>query len=148
MKLSKDATSKLPPSRDAANASPLNIEVTPEAVDSLGQLLNGELQRHRAIVHIDNLRKDGKDGAGNGAKEVPLIERLHDYPAHGVDLDNLVEFPPKMGLIPMKPIFLDVAWNYIDYPGKAPPETPSATPGEPAQEPAAQPKKSWFSFGR
>ncbi|POR34600.1 Signal recognition particle subunit SRP68 [Tolypocladium paradoxum] len=148
VKLCKASTSKLPQSRDATNAFPWNVEVTPEAVDSLGQLLNGELQRHRAIVHIDNLRKDGKDGAGNGVKGVPLIERLHDYPAHGVDLDNLVEFPPKMGLIPMKPIFLDVAWNYIDYPGKAPPETPSATPAEPVEEPAPQPRRRWFGFGR
>ncbi|PNY27374.1 Signal recognition particle subunit SRP68, partial [Tolypocladium capitatum] len=148
VKLCGDSTSKLPRSRDGASAFPLNVEVAPEAVDSLGQLLNGELQRHRAIVHIDNLRKGGKDGAGNGATEVPLIERLHDYPAHGVDLDNLVEFPPKMGLIPMKPIFLDVAWNYIDYPGRTSPGTPPATAGELAEEPAPQPKRGWFGFGR
>ena len=148
MELCKDSTRKLPRSEDTANAFPLNVNVTPEAAHSLEQLLNGELQRHRAIVHIDNLRKDE---AGNGAKDVPLLERLHDYPAHGVDLDNLVEFPPKMGLIPMKPIFLDVAWNYIDYPGKASTETSSTTPAQAAQEPAPpapQPKKSWFSFGR
>lgn len=116
-------------------------------MSALANLLNGELQRHRAIVHIDNLRKTESDEAGK-APRIPLLERLQDYPSDGVDLSNLVEFPPKLALVPMKPIFLDVAWNYIDYPGKtAAAATPAAAP-EPAKEPAPQAKRGWFGFGR
>ncbi|KAM4056829.1 RNA-binding signal recognition particle 68 domain-containing protein [Hirsutella rhossiliensis] len=146
-KLCGDSASKLPKSAPAANALPLGIEVSSEALDSLTQLLNGELQRHRAIVHIDNLRKADGDGAAAGQR-VPLIERLHEYPTHGVDLENLVEFPPKMELIPMKPIFLDVAWNYIDYPGKLSGTDAPAVAVEAAPEGAPQQKRGWFSFGR
>lgn len=121
---------------------PLSIDVSSEALDALARLLNGELQRHRALVHMDNLRKAEGQGTSCG-QSVPLIERLHDYPVHGVDLGNLVDFPPKMELIPMKPIFLDVAWNYIDYPGKS-----SGTDAPTAPESAPQQKRGWFSFGR
>jgi signal recognition particle subunit SRP68 len=101
-------------------------------------------------VHIDNLRKDGKEDAPAVGK-TPLIEKLHEYPVGGVDLGNIVEFPPKVALIPVKPIFLDVAWNYIDYPGKAPqaaaePAKAAASGKEPEQQ---QPtKRGWFGFGR
>lgn len=131
----------------AADSLPLSVEVAADSVRSLGQLLNGELLRHRALVHLDKLYKAEKDEARKRGK-LPLLERLHEYPAGGVDLTNLVEFPPKMGLIPMKPIFLDVAWNYIDYPGKAgAASTPSPAP-EPAPAAAPQPKRGWFGFGR
>lgn len=112
-------------------------------------MLGGELQRHRAIVHIDNLRKETKETISS-ATAIPIAERLHEYPAGGVDLSNIVEFPPKMALIPVKPIFLDVAWNYIDYPGKTPqaPE-PAKTAQVPATETEKQPaKRGWFGFGR
>lgn len=137
----------MPKTSDSTSSSPLNVEVTSESVSALANLLNGELQRHRAIVHIDNLRKTESDEAGKGPR-IPLLERLQDYPSDGVDLSNLVEFPPKLALVPMKPIFLDVAWNYIDYPGKtAAAATPAAAP-EPAKEPAPQAKRGWFGFGR
>ncbi|KAK5998485.1 Signal recognition particle subunit SRP68-like protein [Cladobotryum mycophilum] len=147
--LYQDATSKLPKSEDSSNDLPLNLDVSPEAINFLGKLLDGELQRHRAIVHVDNLRKEGKADTTSGVK-APLVERLNEYPVGGVDLNNLVEFPPKIALIPVKPIFLDVAWNYIHYPGKAPePPTETAKGGaEEAEQPAAAPKKGWFGFGR
>ncbi|PWI70313.1 Signal recognition particle 68 kDa protein [Purpureocillium lilacinum] len=145
--LCQESASKVPKTSDSTSSSPLNVEVTSESVSALANLLNGELQRHRAIVHIDNLRKTESDEAGK-APRIPLLERLQDYPSDGVDLSNLVEFPPKLALVPMKPIFLDVAWNYIDYPGKtAAAATPAAAP-EPAKEPAPQPKRGWFGFGR
>lgn len=118
----------------------MNLHVSPRAVASLGQLLRAELLRYHALAHMDNLRKAEKDLPRT---RVPLLERLHEYPAHGVDLTNLVEFPPKLRLIPVKPIFLDVAWNYIDYPNKS-----SASQSTPSAQPAAQPKRGWFGFGR
>ncbi|PKS08781.1 hypothetical protein jhhlp_003390 [Lomentospora prolificans] len=73
--------------------------------------------------------------------------------AQGVKLENIVEWPPKIGLVPAKPIFLDVAWNYIDYPDKRVVE-----PGknkeeknqkqEEARVSSAPQKRGWFGFGR
>lgn len=129
----------------------MNIDVSSESINALARLVNGELQRHRAIVHIDNLRKAEQK---NSTTDTPLIERLHEYPAGGVDFANIVEFPPKKALIPMKPIFLDVAWNYISYPGKTPAAAStssnvSAAAAAAEEEAPAQPqKRGWFGFGR
>ena len=148
-KLCAESASKLPESTSTTEA-PLNVDVAPDAVKSLQKLLDGELQRHRAIVHIENLQRTEIENAAD-ASTVPLIERLHEYPAGGVDLKTIVEFPPKMALIPMKPILLDVAWNYIQYPGKAPPVSAAnaASKADSAKEPEQQQqKRGWFGFGR
>ena len=143
-----EATSSLPDASDAPAHSAPNVEVSPEEASFLQELLSGELQRHRAIVHIDNLRKEGHKNLSNVVK-APLIERLNEYPEGGVDLTNIVQYPPKLALIPMKPIFLDVAWNYIEYPGQKPAVTKPAEESSTATRPATQqPKRSWFGFGR
>jgi signal recognition particle subunit SRP68 len=141
-------------SEDGPENSVRNIAVTKQDVQSLTGLLAGELQRSRALVEVSNLQKSGK---GSGAKTVPLplVERLSEYPSEGVDLQNIVVYPPKMEAIPVKPLFLDVAWNYITYPSK------QANPAQKAQAAAATPAKSsagaeeakpqkrgWFGFGR
>lgn len=129
-----------------------------EDVEYLQTLLNGELQRHRAIVHADTLRKNRELSASDAVKQ-PLIGSLHQYPVGGVNLSHIVEFPPKLATIPVKPIFLDVAWNYIDYPNKAPKQQqqqPAAAAAvAPAQadtperaESPAPSKRGWFGFGR
>ncbi|KAM5348083.1 hypothetical protein ACJ41O_007907 [Fusarium nematophilum] len=148
--LVEESLSKVPSSEGSASQSPLSLAVSAEAVEFLQTLLNGELQRHRAIVHIDNLRK-GSELSTSDAVKRPLVESLPDYPAGGVNLSHLVEFPPKMALTSVKPIFLDVAWNYIDYPSKAPTATEPVTEDKapttatPAQQ---QQKRGWFGFGR
>ncbi|KAF7550287.1 hypothetical protein G7Z17_g5820 [Cylindrodendrum hubeiense] len=150
--LSQESLSKVPKSEDASAKAPLNLTIVPEAIGFLRNLLDGERQRHRAIVHINELRQDKQEDAEDDVKR-SLVETLLDYPINGVDLTKIVEYPPKMALIPMKPIFLDVAWNYIDYPGKAVVERQPAAAKEestssdaPApQEPA---KRGWFGFGR
>lgn len=53
----------------------------------------------------------------------PLIKSLNQFPttvALGAAADGIVgPFPPvAFETVPVKPIFLDVAWNYIDYPGR------------------------------
>lgn len=151
LKLSQDAASRLSRTESQSTNNPLNVEVSQEAISFLNHLLTGELQRHRAIVHIDNLRKESQDDDPQTVK-APLVERLHEYPVGGVDLNNIVEFPPKLALIPVKPIFLDVAWNYIDYPGKeqeAPkPAQAPAQEEQNQQEPQQAAKRGWFGFGR
>ncbi len=97
------------------------------------------------------------------AASKPLSDRLSDYPAAGVDLANIVSYPPQLEPLPVKPLFLDVAWNYIRYPGQAEPAAVAAVEARPqaagasaaaagagAAEPEAKPqqKRGWFGFGR
>ncbi|OLN97633.1 Signal recognition particle subunit SRP68 [Colletotrichum chlorophyti] len=129
--------------------SPCNIEVSGKDAQSLSSFLEGELERQRALVHLTNLLKES-DSKEEDTKFIPLIERLREYPSSGVDLGNLVSIPPKLSTIPVKPIFLDVAWNYIDYPGKEPQELPPVS-SQPAVESGEKPqpqKRGWFGFGR
>ena len=100
----------------------------------------------------------------------PLVQNLNAYPPLGmqVDLGNLVTYPPKIEPVPVKPLFLDVAWNYVEYPGRRPAavsgpggpgggkqaeEKKKETPvvngvEEKAQAQPEQKKKGWFGFGR
>ncbi|KAI0406861.1 Cupredoxin [Xylaria palmicola] len=122
----------------------LSIEIRETDTQFLHNLLKGELQRSRAIVEIDNLKDKAK--STSSPVQIPLVDRLRDYPAEGVDLENMVDYPPRIQPIPVKPLFFDVAWNYIEYPGK-----PAAVPAQLEEEltPASQPKKKgWFGFGR
>ncbi|KAI1809942.1 Cupredoxin [Poronia punctata] len=125
----------------ASSSSPvLNIDVHQSDIQFLHSLLNAELQRCRALVEIDNLRRSEESTLPEAFG--PLVHRLHDFPAEEVDLKNLVGYPPKIQPIPVKPLFFDVAWNYIDYPGKT-----AAVVAEPSPAPTstAEPKKKgWF----
>lgn len=81
----------------------------------------------------------------------PLINRLTDYPTPGIEVDlaRLVSYPPKLEPVPMKPIFLDIAWNYIDYPGRQLAVPVSNGIDEPEPESKQEDKKrGWFGFGR
>lgn len=83
----------------------------------------------------------------------PLVESLDRYPLSGeVDLSHLVTFPPKLEAVPVKPLFFDVAWNYIEYPGRSPlqavqPQEEVLTPSSKGEE-KQETKKGWFGFGR
>ncbi|KAI1172596.1 hypothetical protein F4777DRAFT_496091 [Nemania sp. FL0916] len=122
----------------------LNIEIRQSDIQFLHTLLKGELQRCRAMAEIDSLR--GKAATTASQTKPPLVDRLQEYPEEGVDLGNMVDYPPRIQPIPVKPLFFDVAWNYIDYPRKS----SSATVEEEAEPaPAPEPKKrGWFGFGR
>lgn len=76
----------------------------------------------------------------------PAVERLGEYPASGfMDLEKIVEWPPRLRVVPVKPLFLDTAWNYIEYPGRgaaSAPATKAATVAGKAEEPAPK-KKGW-----
>lgn len=87
----------------------------------------------------------------------PIVQRLDEYPTPGVqvDLNNLVTYPPKLEPVPVKPLFFDVAWNYIDYPGRAKKAVEEQVQVEDVREKEEvngveeQPKKrGWFGFGR
>lgn len=136
---------------DTSDSSPPNISVSPSEVHFLKNLLDGEVQRHRALVELSNLTETTqKDLMSRG---LPLVEKLNEYPASGVDLQNLVSYPPKIEPVPVKPLFFDAAWNYIEYPGRGidkgavSARSPSVT-SEKVAEQTTQQKKGWFGFGR
>ena len=106
---------------------PAKIFISPERARSLQSLLESELTRQHAHVELSNrlfpdvdqapLRESSSSAAA--AVPVPLIENLNRYPDRDmVDLAHLVTYPPRLEPVPVKPLFLDVAWNYIDYPGR------------------------------
>lgn len=138
--------------QNQSDNSPRNIAVTKQDTKSLSGLLSGELQKSRALVEVSNLAKSGKGVAKTAP--LPLVERLSEYPAEGVDLQNIVVYPPKVDAIPVKPLFLDVAWNYINYPSKQSSKPAqsgkAAAPQKPTTggEEAKPQKKGWFGFGR
>lgn len=137
--------------QDRSESAPRNIAVTKQDIQSLSSLLAGELQRYRALVEMSNLHKPAK----GPAVPLPLVERLSEFPSDGVDLENIVVYPPKVDAIPVKPLFLDVAWNYITYPSKQTKQEQSAKAAAAEKQAAgagaeqAKPqKRGWFGFGR
>ncbi|KAF7956515.1 hypothetical protein EAE96_003852 [Botrytis aclada] len=153
------AHSKLSSSMDTTTTdSPPNLTVTPSQTENLVSYLQCELQRYRALVEISNLTSTTPKPGDENVRQTPLVERLHEYPADGVvDLKNLVNYPPQLEVVPVKPLFFDSAWNYIDYPGRrtekaaekavVEEEAKESEPEEP-QEQHQQQKKGWFGFGR
>ncbi|KAI1004938.1 hypothetical protein K3495_g3279 [Podosphaera aphanis] len=129
---------------------PPNITVTLAEVNYLKDLLDGEVKRYSALVETFNLNESTDSNELNN--QSPLIERLNLYPAGGVDLSNIVAYPPNLEPCPVKPLFLDVAWNFIKYPGREEvgPKSDSLSKNISLKESeqGGQAKKSWFGFGR
>lgn len=130
-------------------AKPLQADITRDQLDGLSTRLQGYVLQYQGIVEIESLFSEAEKKIP--ASEPPLVERLNEYPVGGCDLTNLVAYPPKIQPIPVKPLFFDVAWNYIDYPGedkKAVQLDSEGTAQEPAGEAKKESKKGWFGFGR
>ncbi|CAL3965164.1 unnamed protein product [Diplocarpon coronariae] len=147
------ANSRLSSQVDTSNSATPNITIFPSEVQYLKSLLDGELQHYRAVVEISNLAKSVQE-PDHAANCQPLLERLNQYPLDSVQLGNLVTYPPKLEPIPVKPLFFDAAWNYIEYPGRDIREKAAsngvlekAAKGQTAEQ-TAQQKKGWFGFGR
>ncbi|KAL8382644.1 hypothetical protein RB595_006434 [Gaeumannomyces hyphopodioides] len=125
-----------------------SVDVLPEDAKFVAELLAGEVQRYRALVEIDSLRKQGKAGGSRGDPSLPLAERLALYPSDGVDLRNIVAYPPKLDPVPVKPVFMDIAYNYIDYSHQGKSEAGAAEKTADKGAVSEQKKKGWFGFGR
>ncbi|KAG9768210.1 Signal recognition particle subunit SRP68 [Exophiala dermatitidis] len=164
----KAASSKL--QGDAATHSvdsPPRLGVTSEALTQLTSTLSTLVTRYRALADLKSLQKqtrsaveDKQDSAAKGVKPAPMIERLgrNEY-VDDVDLTNLVNYPAKLRPVPVKPLFFDIAFNYIVYPsqkGSRSEEAETANgriDGQAAvpakkQEEQRPAKRGWFSFGR
>ena len=130
-------------------SSPPKLEVTPTQTSYLRDLLQSLVYRHHALVELHNLQEEkAKAAERKGKTALPMIERLDEYPANGVDLTNLVTYPPKLKPIPVKPLFFDFASNYIEYPGRRRGREGVNGSVEAKEEPKKETKKGWFGFGR
>lgn len=92
------------------------MSVTLSNVEYLKSILDGEVQYHRAIVELSNLNKR-EQNVGKTDRDIPLVERLEEFPVNGINLANIVVYPPVLEAAPIRPLFFDVAWNYLKYPG-------------------------------
>jgi signal recognition particle subunit SRP68 len=151
LSLSSQAASA--PRSSGSSSGALKLEVTEKQSQHLKQKLENLTSHYRGLVALSQLFANSETASKAGlSNAAPVVERLNEYPTSGsVDLKNLVTWPPKLKPVPVKPLFLDVAWNYVEYPGRTPakqePEPAKAQPDETQPEkPAA--KKGWFSFGR
>ncbi|KAL8717032.1 MAG: hypothetical protein Q9181_008364, partial [Wetmoreana brouardii] len=129
----------------------IKLEVKRDQDKFLKDLLERSVLQYRALIELADLNSAMAKNSSIDAP--PLIERLDEYPISNVDLKNLATYPPKVQPVPVKPIFLDVAWNYIDYPGRPKKGVAKAKDGQPEEtvpKPAEkrEAKKGWFGFGR
>ncbi|KAI9696819.1 MAG: hypothetical protein M1836_005181 [Candelina mexicana] len=150
LNLSTRSLAQYSPPKPSSQGSPPNLDVSHEQAKTLNELLHSLELQYRAFVDLSDLSASVKTMSSPRA---PLVELLTEYPSRGVELNNLVNYPPKLKPVPVKPLFLDVAWNYIEYPGrvKTLTEDKASTAKEAATEKGEDRKerrKGWFGFGR
>ncbi|OJD13394.1 hypothetical protein AJ78_06149 [Emergomyces pasteurianus Ep9510] len=149
---------------------PPRLDISGPQVDALRSHLQSLVWQYRGIVEIERISSESNNDDDNYSSFLPpMIERLDEYPSgNQVDLARLVTYPPKMEPVPVKPLFLDVAFNYIDYPrgpkkglpavggggvaaavtGAGAADADVAMQDSQASETKKQGKKGWFGFGR
>jgi signal recognition particle subunit SRP68 len=149
LSLASQAVSAPRPTAAALDAP--KLVVSEKQTLTLKQNLENLTLHYRGLVALSQLSSNS-DTASKAqlTNAAPVVERLNEYPTSGtVDLSNLVTWPPKLKPVPVKPLFLDVAWNYIEYPGRArKSQEPAPAQQEEKVEEAKPAKKGWFSFGR
>jgi signal recognition particle subunit SRP68 len=133
---------------DEASQGPPKLDVTSAQLEALTQYTQGLVSQYWGLVELKNL--SATDRADKSRWKAPIVERLDEYDDN-LDLKNLVTYPPKVQPIPVKPLFFDLAWNYIEYPGRG----TSAVNGDAADgvgpknvTEEKETKKGWFGFGR
>ena len=143
-------TSNTQPSSSSSDESkPPNLDISPSQTTALYSLIQRLVSQHRALVDLHSIHAASSNKPANPVP--PLIERLDEYPPERVDLTKLVTYPPKVEPIPVKPLFLDVAFNYIEYPGRSRKVNDGkAVNGVPegGAKGGEEKKRGWFGFGR
>jgi signal recognition particle subunit SRP68 len=154
LELAQQCSSSLPSSASTDASSAPTLDIHKSQAEALQKQLQQLVYRHQALVDLHKFHDNASIAASKKmASAAPLVQRLCDFPTPGVqvDLKNLVSYPPKLEPIPVKPLFFDVAWNYIEYPtsGKQAVEAKADADTVMSEEkPKEEKKKGWFGFGR
>ena len=120
------------------------LEVTTTQLNLLTQYSQSLVSQYRGLVELKNISTIEN---GNKSRwKPPIVERLDEYD-DDLDLKKLVNYPPTLQPIPVRPLFLDLAWNYIEYPGRASAGVNGVAADKAGQE-KKETKKGWFGFGR
>lgn len=154
----KELAGQVRPASTQRGDAPPTLDVQPSSSESLQKHVSNLVGRMHALVEMHKLEDNARVAAEKHQTSArPLVQNLNSYPTPGVqvDLKKLVQYPPKIQPVPVKPLFLDVAWNYIDYPGhKTEAPVKAAAPADTsmvngAEERSTEKKsKGWFGFGR
>ena len=157
--LSGQATS-LPASSSSSgeeeSAAAPHLAVSPTQASTLQNTLKNLSSHYRGVVALSSISSTPTTAAAKAKptpNAAPVVERLNEYPASGtIDLGNLVTWPPKLKPVPVKPLFLDVAWNYVEYPGRKDVQEEKREEVKEeevvVEEEKPKVKKGWFGFGR
>jgi signal recognition particle subunit SRP68 len=145
--LAKQSTSEIK-SPSGNGDGPAKLSISSAQLKALSSYLTSLVLQHRGLAEL--LQVDRKTKNKDKILAPPMIERLHhNQYEEDIDLENLVNYPPKLQPIPVKPLFFDLAWNYIQYPGqveKSNGDVPAPASDVKQEEKPA--KKGWFGFGR
>lgn len=162
--LAQTASAKLPladNSHDGPDAHPPKLDLSSRTLSNATSTLGKLVTRYRALADLKSLTSQttAPTTTPTTTPVAPFIERLNrnEFVAD-LDLTNLVPYPAKLRPVPVKPLFFDLAWNYVKYPGQQDEDVPmgEATTAEEVngkveeqlkedQKPA---KRGWFGFGR
>lgn len=154
--LAESAAGDLTSSSSSSRTAP-KLDVSSSDISATTSHLSTLVTQYRALSDLKSLSAPPSTTTKSTSEakifKRPLIETLHLNQYHdSIDLTNLVNYPPKLQPIPVKPLFFDLAWNYIQYPGHEKevvgPNGPSKTDGEAKTEAEKPAKKGWFGFGR
>ena len=156
LELSQQASTLQDRTVESETENPTKFGLEAGDLDRSKTFLQGLVTQTQALVELNNLRsvKTSSQSSQHDKFRQPLAERLHlNRYEEDVDLSNLVNFPPRLRPVPVKPLFFDIAWNYVQYPGK--PATSEgrgiANGGSAADDKTEAPqpaKRGWFGFGR
>jgi signal recognition particle subunit SRP68 len=143
--LIETAQSTLSKSSSSAEG-PLKLDISQSSLKAAQEAVESRTHQYHGLVAMQKLSEAPEAGKTGRVKSVPIIDRLNTYSVQNVELSNLVTYPPKLQPVPVKPLFFDLAWNYIDYPGRV--AAPAVAKSEGVSEEKKPAKKGWFGFGR
>ncbi|KAK6343414.1 hypothetical protein TWF730_011003 [Orbilia blumenaviensis] len=144
-------------SSQTKSASNDSFAIPFEKFTILATELKSNVQRYHALAEMDRQTQQSTSPAQKQITKRPLIVALDVYPHTRIDELNLVRLPLAVEPVPVKPIFFDIAWNYIEYPGtekeaatvvnEPSATTPMEVDNDAKTEPAQQ-GRGWFRWGR
>ena len=148
--LSATALKELPEAPQKVPRNSPKLLITQSQLEKLNQYLGNLVIQYRALAELHRLSAETE--AKHAGSATSIVRNLDQYPEGNIDLTKLVVYPPELEPIPVKPLFFDLAWNYIDYPGRTA-ETANSDPSNSrnagqAAEAKKEGKRGWFGFGR